>query len=180
MEYYHVISDTPKRLGEHILLDDRHPNGVWRRVHAQLGTVNEIYQNPQKYAGMKLPHEVDVALRELALEKVRKARYSHYPSRLACLYVSQTYNEAAQWADYFVRLGRPTYGIARITVNGNRFFGDAYKCFDGTVWEEKNLEMAELYWANGENLDGHRPIVEILVDGDIEITEMVKTINRNI
>lgn len=180
MEYYHVISDTPKQSGEHILLDNRHPNGVYQRVCAQLGTVAEIYRNPQKYAGLKLPHEVDVALRELALEKVRKARYPQYPSRLASLYVSQTYDEAAQWADYFVRLGRPTYGIARITVNGNRFFGDAYKCFDGTVWEEKNLEMAEMYWANGENPDGHRPIVEILVDGDIEITEMVKTINRNL
>lgn len=180
MEYYHVISDTPKKPGEHILLDDRHPNGVWHRVHAQLDTVNEIYRNPQKYVGMKLPHEVDVALRELALEKVRKARYPQHPSRLACLYVSRTYDEAAQWADYFVRLGRPTYGIARITVNGNSFFGDAYKCFDGTIQEEENLKMAELYWANGENPDGHRPIVEILVDGNIEITEMVRIINKNL
>ena len=82
MEYYHVISDIPKRKGERILLDDSHPNGVYQRVCAQLGAVKEIYRNPEKYRGAALSHEVHVALRELALEKVRKDRYSQYPSRI--------------------------------------------------------------------------------------------------
>ena len=173
MYYYHVISDIPKREGEHILLDLKHPNGVYRRVCAQLGAIKEIYRDPQKYEGTELSHEVDVALRELALEKIRKEKYPQYPSRMASLYVSTTYEEAKRWGEYFVRLGRPTYGIAKIRFDGNRFVGDAYKCFDGTVWEEENLRMAELYWANGANEDGHEPIVEILVDGDIEIAEIL-------
>lgn len=180
MDYYHVISDIPKRKGEHILLDDSHPNGVYQRVCAQLGAVKEIYRNPEKYRGAALSHEVHVALRELALEKVRKDRYSQYPSRMASLYVSGTYREAEQWGEYFARIGRPTYGIARVRVNGHIFTGDACKCFDGTIREEENLRMAELYWANAANEDGHEPVVEILADGDIEILEIVKVINRNI
>ena len=180
MVYYHVISDTPKKEGEHVLLDAEHPNGVYRRVYAQLETVEDIYRDPEKYRGTEMTHEADVALRELVLEKVRKEKYPQYPSRMASLYVSRTYEEAERWGDYFARIGRPTYGIAKITVRGNCYEGDAYKCFDGTVDEAENLRLAEIYWQNGPNEDGQEPITEILVDGDIEITEICKVINANV
>ena len=178
--FYHVISDIPKQAGEHILLDEEHPNGVYRRVYVQIETVRDIYRNPEKYNGVSLTHEVDVALRELALEKVRKEKYPQYPSRMASLYVSRTYEEAERWGDYFARIGRPTYGIAKIAVSGNCYEGDAYKCFDGTPEEQENLRLAEIYWQNGQNEDGQEPITEILADGEIEITEILKVINANI
>ena len=180
MIFYHVISDIPKRPGEHILLDAEHPNGVHRRVFAQLAVVEDIYSHPEKYRDAELSHEINVALRELALEKVRRDKYPAYPSRMAALYVSESFREAEQWADYFASLGRPTYGVAKIRCDGGRFYGDASKCFDGTISEEENLRLAGLYWENGENEDGHAPIVEILVDGDIEILEIVKEMNANI
>ncbi len=180
MFFYHVISDIPKHEGEHILLDAEHPNLVYRRVCAQMQTVEEIYRNPEAFAGKELAHEVDVALRELALEKVRKEKFSAYPSRMASLYVSGSFQEAEQWADYFAKLGRPTYGIAKIRVSGRCFTGDAYKCFDGSVNEEENLRLAENYWRNGPNEDGREPIAEILVDGDIEVVEIVKVMDANI
>ena len=178
--YYHVISDIPKKEGEHILLDEDHPNGVHKRVYEQMETVEDIYRNPDKYKDTELSHVVDVALRELALEKVRKEKYPQYPSRMASLYVSKSFEEAERWGEYFAKLGRPTYGIAKIRVFGNCFEGDAYKCFDGCISEEENLALAEIYWQNGANEDGHYPIVEILADGDIEILEIVKEINANI
>ena len=178
--YYHVISDTPKKAGEHIILDAEHPNGVYQRVYGQMSTVEDIYKNPDKYRNTELSHAVDVALRELALEKVRKEKYPQYPSRMASLYVSRTFKEAEQWGDYFAGLGRPTYGIARIRVNGNIYEGDAYKCFDGSTDEAENIRMAEIYWLNGPNEDGREPIVEILADGDIEIVEIVKESNANV
>ncbi|WP_155832614.1 DUF2441 domain-containing protein [Butyrivibrio sp. AE3006] len=95
--YYHVISDIPKTVGEHIILDDKHPNGVHKRVYEELETVNDIYNNLEKYKDTELTHKVDVALRELALEKVRKEKYSEYPSRMASLYVSKSYEEAERW-----------------------------------------------------------------------------------
>ena len=136
--FYHVISDVPKKAGEHLILDEDHPNGVYKRVQEQMETVTDIANNPEKY------------------------------------------KEAEQWGDYFAKLGRPTYGIAKIRVNGKVYEGDAYKCFDGGPDEEENLKMAEIYWQNGENKDGHRSIVEILADGDIEFVEIVKEINANI
>ena len=85
MVFYHVISDTPKQVGQHFILDEKHPNGVYNRVHAQMSIVEDIYKNPEKYEGTELSHEVDVALRELALEKVRKEKYLQYPS-LHCMF----------------------------------------------------------------------------------------------
>ncbi len=178
--YYHVISDIPKKVGEHIILDDEHHNGVYKRVCDQMETVEDIRKNPDKYRNKELSHSVDVALRELALEKVRKEKYPERPSRMASLYVSKTFREAEQWGDYFAKLGRPTYGIAKIKLNGNVYEGDAYKCFDGVVDEEENIRQAEIYWLNGANEDGREPIVEILADGDIEIVEIVKEINANV
>ena len=70
--YYHVISDIPKKAGEHFFLDSEHSNGVHKRVYEQLAVVEDIYSNPEKYKDTELSHSVDVALRELALEKVRK------------------------------------------------------------------------------------------------------------
>lgn len=178
--FYHVISDIPKQAGQHILLDEEHPNGVHRRVYAELEMVRDIYAHPDQYDEKNLSHTVSVALRELALEKVRKEKYPQYPSRMASLYVSRSFKEAEQWADYFASLGRPVYGIAKIRVNGGCYEGDAYKCFDGSVYEEENLRRAEIYWQNGPNSDGREKIVEILAGGDIEVVEIVREMNANI
>ena len=178
--FYHVISDVPKHAGENLILDEEHPNRVYRRIQEQKETIEDIAKNPEKYKDSELSYPVQVAIRELALEKVRKEKYPQYPSRMASLYVSKSFKEAEQWGDYFAKLGRPTYGIAKIKVNGNVYEGDAYKCFDGCIDEAENLKMAEIYWCNGENEDGHRSIVEILADGDIEFVEIVKEINANV
>ncbi|MBR2402967.1 MAG: DUF2441 domain-containing protein [Lachnospiraceae bacterium] len=180
MIFYHVVSDRPKYAGQHFKVGEEHPNGVYDRVQEQMSIVEDIYKNPGKYKGTELSHNVDVALRELALEKVRKEKYPQYPSRMAALYVSRTYEEAEQWADYFARIGRPTYCVAKIETNGKIYYGDAYKCFDGTISEEENLRLAQIYWENAPNADGKDPIVEVLVDGDIEVVEIMKEINANL
>ena len=171
--FYHVISDRPKAAGEHFRVDRDHPNGVYDRVQAEMDKVKDIYEHPGMYEETELEHHTDVALRELALEKIRKEKYPGYPSRMAALYVSREYKEAKQWADYFVKLGRTVYGIAKIKVNGNVFYGDACKCFDGTTDEKENLRRAELYWQNWGKDEGQDLIVEVLVDGDIEVIEIM-------
>lgn len=107
MIFYHVVSDKPKFVGQRFKVNEEHPNGVFERVQEQMEIVEDIYKNPEKYNGAELNHSVAVALREFALEKVRKEKYPQYPSRLAALYVSRTYEESERWADYFARLGRP-------------------------------------------------------------------------
>lgn len=171
---YHVVTERPMYVGQHIVFDEEHHNGVWKRVQGKLDVVNEIYKSPEKYQDLELEHHVSVALRELALEKIRKSKYLKYPSRLACLYVSKTYEEAENWFDFFTSIGRPTFQIVKLHIKGNAFLGNATKCFDGRIYENENLDLAEKYWQNKENASGEKPIVEMLVDGDIEVIDILK------
>lgn len=72
MIFYHVVSDKPKFVGQRFKVNEEHPNGVFERVQEQMEIVEDIYKNPEKYNGAELNHSVAVALREFALEKVRK------------------------------------------------------------------------------------------------------------
>lgn len=98
-----------------------------------------------------------VALRELALEEVRREKYPDYPSRMGCLYVSETLRESQNWADYFISLGRPTFQIVKVKVTGNRFVGDAAKCFDGSPRRDENLLLAESIGKMGQIPRKNRP-----------------------
>jgi len=169
---YHVVTEKPMHIRQHIVFDEDHHNGVWKRVNEKLDIVNDIYNNPEEYENTRLEHHTSVALRELALEKVRVNKYPNYPSRMACLYVSKTLKEAETWFEYFVDLGRSTFQIVKLKIKGNVFYGDAEKCFDGRLTENENLALAENYW---ENKDFDKSsILEMLVDGDIEVVEIVK------
>lgn len=166
--------------GQHILFNSEHHNGVYARVMAKLPEVERIYADPEAYEGVELEHHTAVALRELAMEEVRLRDFPQYPSRMACLFVSETFAEAEQWAEFFANdCRRPTYHIVKLIVHGNLFAGDACNCFDGTPDREKNLAMAGNYWRLGPNGEG-RPVRELLADGDIEVAEIVREINRNI
>ena len=171
---YHVVTEKPMYIGQSIVFDEKHHNGVWQRVNEKLDIVNDIYNNPEKYKDTVLEHHTSVALRELALEKIRVNQHPDYPSRMACLYVSKTLQEAEKWFDYFVGLGRPTFQIVKLKVNGNVFYGDAEKCFDGRLLEKENLVLAKKYWENKEFNESS--IIEMLVDGEIEVVEIVKEI----
>ena len=173
-QYYHVVTDHPMKLGQVIEFDSQHHSGVYNRVHALKEKVNDIYQNPSNYKDIELDHHLKVALRELALEEVRSKKYPNYPSRLSCLYVSNSLEEAEKWYNLFIELGRPTYSIVKVEIEGNEFIGDAENCFDGTIDKEKNLELAENYWNYKTNFKGKKPIKEILVNGKIKVIEIMK------
>lgn len=175
---YHVVTDRPMHLGQRIIFDETNHNGVYQRVKDQLAAVHDIYSNPSNYDAKTLEHHTRVALRELALEEVRKRSYPEYPSRLNCLYVSDCIEDAEKWAELFIDWGRPTYSIVKLRVRGNCFTGDANNCFYGDVKEAKNLLLAERYWKNLPNLQGKLPIKETLVDGHIEVIQIIKEINQ--
>lgn len=176
---YHVVTDRPMTEGQVILFDEEHHSGVYQRVMALIDQVSDVYANPDQYP-LPLEHHLDVALRELAMEQVRREKYPQYPSRMACLYVSKTLAEAQDWGKFFARIGRPTYAIVELSIEGRVFTGDACNCFDGTPDLADNLAKAEHYWQNLLNVDGDRPIWEMLVDGEIRVERIVEEINANI
>lgn len=180
MHVYHVVTDRPMYVGQKIIFDESHHSGVYQRVQEKIEIVNKIYANPSEYNADELEHHTSVALRELALEEVRQKKYPHYPSRMSCLYVSETFEEAENWGKFFAQIGRPTYCIVKLEVNGSCFIGNATKCFDGQTDKEENLRLAEIYWESKSDNSDERPIYEMLVDGHITVVEIVKEINANI
>lgn len=177
---YHVVTEKPMQIGQHILFHkDRH-NGVYQRVIEKIDTVRHIYAHPYLYNADELAHHTAVAMRELALEEVRQKKYPMYPSRMSCLYVSNTLEEAEKWCELFVAWNRPTYQIVKLRVNGNYFVGDANNCFTARLNKQENLLLAERYWENKPNLHNLAPITEILADGDIEVAQIVKEIGANL
>lgn len=177
IEVFHVVTEHPMAVGDCIRFDEQHRSGVYDRVMAKQDVVKEILANPAAYEGKQLDHPTDVALRELAMEEVRQKEFPNYPSRMACLYVSETLEEAKQWADYFIKLGRPTYSIVRMEVSGCSFIGDACNCFDGTPCQEDNLRHARHYWLNLPNGEGPA-IREMLVDGEIRVAEIIQAFDQ--
>lgn len=180
MIVYHVVTDRPMYVGQQIIFDNEYHSGVYQRVYEKTDIVNDIYANPAKYDAETLEHHTFVALRELALEEIRVKKYPQYPSRMACLYVSETIEEAESWGRYFAEIGRPTYSIAKLEVNGNCFVGDANKCFRGQLSKDENLRLAQAYWENKADGKDTQQIREMLVDGEITVLEIVKEINANI
>lgn len=118
---YHAVTDRPLLPGQQIVFDETHRSGVYLRVHEKRNLIRDIYSNPEKYRAHPLGHHTAVALRELALEEVRARKYPQYPSRMACLYASATLEEAERWADFFAKIGRPTYSIVRLDCRGPFF-----------------------------------------------------------
>lgn len=54
------------------------------------------------------------------------------------------------------------------------FDGDAYNVFDGTHDAEENERNADYYWSNQPNKLDKEQLVETLIDGKIEVVEIVK------
>ena len=116
MYAYHVVTDRPMQVGQTIIFDETHHSGVFQRVYEKIDVVNDIYANSDKYDRENMEHHTSVALRELALEEVRRKMYPQYPSRLSCLYVTKTLEEAERWGEFFAKIGRPTYGIVKLKI----------------------------------------------------------------
>lgn len=169
--FYHVVTERPMSVGQVIKFDENHHSGVFERVMEKLPQVEEIYSQPKISYCVSLEHHLSVALRELALEEIRKSEFPQYPSRMSCLYVSQSQEEAEKWFEFFSGI-RPTFQIVKIKVNGRVFRGNAELCFDGTPDKEENLRLAKKYWQLAES--DSEPIWEILVDGELEVLEILK------
>ena len=176
--YYHVVTERPMHLGQIITFDNNNHSGVYNRVMDKLEIVKDIISNPDKYKQSELDHHTKVALRELALEQVRKEKYPNYPSRLESLYVSKNIEDAEMWANSFIAKDRQVFQIVKLKTDGNEFTGDAYNCFEGSIDEQQNILNSYNYWDNKDNNTGNKPIWETLINGNIEVIEIIKDFSK--
>lgn len=168
--FYHTVTERPMFLNQVIEFNENNHSGVYERIYKEKESVDKIYDKED----IELTNDIEKALREFALEEVREKEYPEYPSRLSCLYVSNSLEEAEFWYNTFITQGRPTFQLVKVEVEGRSFTGDAWNCFHGTKDIEKNYTLARKYWNNEKNERGEKPIVETLVDGKIKIVEIIK------
>lgn len=171
---YHVVTEKPMYPGQRIVFDHTHHNGVYSRVmmFKKIFEGEEVDGDLADFIKLDLEKWSKVAFRELALEKIRIEEFPQYPSRMACLYTSQTLDEAREWAQFFKQIGREVYSIVKLSVNGRAFLGDACNCFDGVIDELENISKARVYWEN--KIKNERAVIETLVDGDIVVEEIIE------
>lgn len=173
--FYHAVTERPMEPGQSLLFDEAHHNSVYQRVMEKAEILRTIDADPEAYSG-ELEHHTAVALRELALEEVRKESFPDYPSRMSCLYVSRTLEEARRWGEFFDRIGRPTYSVVKLECRGRVFLGDAEKCFTGVPDGKKNRAMAKAYWLHNQE-ETPAAVCEVLVDGEITVLEIVEELS---
>jgi len=174
MEFvYHAVTEKPMLMGQKIIFDEQHRNGVYNRVMTCKRILDgEEFDNEfTELIRSDLGKWTKITYRELALEKVRIEEYPHYPSRMACLYTSRSFDEAEKWAGYFQKIGRKVYSIVKLKVEGNIFDGDACNCFDGTNIGNEDIEKARHYWKM--DIPNEKPVIETLVDGIIYVDEIM-------
>lgn len=168
--FYHVVTEKPMQLNQEIIFDEFNYNKVYERIYKEKELVDKIYLKND----IELNDNIKKALREFALEEVRKKEFPNYPSRLSSLYVSNTFEEALFWYNLFISKGRKTFQLVKIEVDGLVFSGDAWNCFEGTTNKEENLKLARKYWNNEKNIYNKEPIIETLVNGKIKVIEILK------
>ena len=168
--FYHVVTEKPMYLGQKIIFDENNHSGVYERIYKEKNSIDKIYSNEK----VEMTDDIKKALREFALEEVRQKEFPSYPSRLSCLYASNTQEEAEFWYNVFIEQNRPTFQIVKLEVEGPSFTGDAWNCFSGTTNIEDNYLKARNYWNNNKNEKGEKPIYETLIAGRIKVVEIIK------
>lgn len=186
--FYHVVTEQPMKLGQIIIFDEHHHNGVYNRSmnfdfrNSKGDTALDILKNNMNDGRLNLEKDDTEVLhkylecsikgyRELILEIERNLENIQAPSRMACLYVSRNLEDAKKWADSFIYFGRPTYQIVLLKVLGNAFDGNAYHIRTEAVSIDKQFEFAKAYW-NNEPCE--KNLVETIVDGRIEVIEIIE------
>lgn len=168
--FYHVVTERPMYLGQEIIFDKNNHSGVYERIYKEKEAIDKIYNNEK----VEITEDIAKALREFALEEVRQKEYPNYPSRLSCLYASNTQEEAEFWYNVFIEQKRHTFQIVKLEVDGPSFTGDAWNCFQGTADIKDNYSKARNYWSNNKNERGEKPIYETLISGRIKVVEIIK------
>jgi hypothetical protein len=113
------------------------------------------------------PHLAFMLMREAAVEAARLAGYPNAPSRLQCVFVTATIEDARAFRDRF----RPGAQIYEVDVNDNlpRHTGNfeaITRPTNGAPYVASFAEMAVSYWRDTPVAPG---LVEILIDGPVTI-----------
>lgn len=191
---YQVATDRNYKVGDIIYFNKDIPNGQFNRVFNCDFRLNEIRPSDEMYAVAKrkfkkfkskndiysIAHILeyyDVAIKEIALEEVRKDKFPTLPSRLHCMYLSISKDIVLQniktMASNREKNGKVFQAIA-VKLNGTIFkAGKVYVSREAKSFNYYK-EKANDYWKQKGLKDNE--VQEVLFEGTAEIVEILDTI----
>ena len=176
--YYHANSGNKLNIGDTLVFNSNTHNKMYDEVYNNEYKLDGIDANQLLNSKKDLSkEEFDLVLntvnndafvmRELSLEEVRKAKYSSYPSRLNCLYVTKDKEDAINWVNILKRNRKQCNQILTLELTGELFVGDGNLMKRQNNSYQKHLEVAEHYW-NSNNPS----IPEYLFYGEAKVIDL--------
>jgi hypothetical protein len=159
-KYFHV-SPKPWSVGEVI------EPGAFGRTTLSVAD-GHISPTPDAHGAPGIaPHLAFMLMREAAVEAARLAGFSNAPSRLKCVFVTATIEDARAFRDRF----RPGAEIYEVDVNDNLLrhpgnFEAITRPTKGAPYVASFADMAMSYWRDTPTGPG---LVEILIGGPVAI-----------
>ena len=182
MKYYHLVTRIPMYEGQIIDFSGDGNNRLydfWMKREARRNDGADVFQvlNESDYsdAGKLVIQDYifnqSRAVRETIAELVRATEFPEKPSRLKCLYVCKTVEEAKKWKENFQKYDRKILQMVELSSDGDSFTGDAIFLpqINGDSFEKK-IAQAREYWSG--KLKGE--LVETLLGGKIKVERIVE------
>lgn len=188
---YQVATDRNYKVGDVITFNKEIPNGQHNRVFNRDFKLNNVRPSDEMYEVAKrkfkkfkskediysiarILESYDVAVKELALEDVRKELFPNLPSRLHCMYLSLTKDIALQniksMSESREKNGKHFQAVA-VKLSGKIFkAGKVYMSREAQsygYYKEKAIE----YWKQKNLKD--EDVKEVLFEGTAEIVEIL-------
>lgn len=126
----------------------------------------------------KTMQESDFVLRELAVEEVRKAKYPNLPSRLRCMFLSDTKQVVLDNLKTFhlKGVGKHFQAVA-VKLTGELFYAKSVALPRNGLSYGEYMEIADKYWSQDQ--DSAESIKEILFEGKAEIVEIIEEFTKD-
>lgn len=182
MKYYHLVTRIPMYEGQIIDFSDDNYNRLydfWMKREARRNDGADVFQvlneNDYSDAGKLVIQDYvynqSRAVRETVTELVRATEFPEKPSRLKCLYVCKTLEEAYKWKENFQSYNRKILQLVELSSDGVSFTGDAIFLpqINGDSFEKK-IAQAREYWSG--RIKGE--LVETLLGGIIKVERIVE------
>ena len=190
--FYQVATDRNYKVGD-ILCFGEDLNGLGYRVQNsnfndgktpfhKLGFMyldsKKIFKNKQLVLQMsKALLEADFVLRELAAEEVRKEKFSHLPSRLKCMFLSETKEETLKNFEKMKKNNpQKSFQAVAVKLNGEVFYAKEVGLQRNGLSYNDNQKVALMYWA--QNQYSTECTKEILFEGQAEVLEIFRETKR--
>ena len=190
--FYQVATDRNYKVGD-ILCFGEDLNGLGYRVQNsnfndgktpfhKLGFMyldsKKIFKNKQLVLQMsKALLEADFVLRELAAEEVRKEKFSHLPSRLKCMFLSETKEETLKNFEKMKKNNpQKSFQAVAVLLNGEVFYAKEVGLQRNGLSYNDNQKVALMYWAQNQN--STECTKEILFEGQAEVLEIFRETKR--